>query len=207
MLFVGTFIVVVLLLFLIPGPAVFLTISQTIKGGKKNGIVTGLGIAVGDLLHTCASVLGLSAILMTSALAFEIVKYLGAAYLIYLGISTLIDKSKKVEKPIGKNVKTNGSFHQALLIELLNPKTSLFFLAFLPQFVQNNSTPVTIQLLLLGLTFVLMSIIYTTILVFLTSTLGNKLIIKSTQSTKWLEKVVGIVYIGLGLKLALQTQE
>jgi threonine/homoserine/homoserine lactone efflux protein len=204
---VGTFIVVVLLLFLIPGPAVFLTISQTIKGGKKNGIVTGLGIAVGDLLHTCASVLGLSAILMTSALAFEIVKYLGAAYLIYLGISALIEKSKKVEKPIRKNVKTSGSFHQALLIELLNPKTSLFFLAFLPQFVQSNSTPVTIQLLLLGLTFVLMSIIYTTILVFLTSTLGNKLIIKSTQSTKWLEKVVGIVYISLGLKLALQTQE
>jgi RhtB (resistance to homoserine/threonine) family protein len=209
-LFVGTFIVVVLLLFLIPGPAVFLTISQTIKGGRKNGIVTGLGIAFGDLLHTCASVLGLSAILMTSALAFEIVKYLGAAYLIYLGISALIEKSKKDKKPIRKNVKivkTNGSFHQALLIELLNPKTSLFFLAFLPQFVQNNSTPVTIQLLLLGLTFVLMSIIYTTILVFLTSTLGNKLIIKSTQSTKWLERVVGIVYIGLGLKLALQTQE
>jgi RhtB (resistance to homoserine/threonine) family protein len=209
-LFVGTFIVVVLLLFLIPGPAVFLTISQTIKGGRKNGIVTGLGIAFGDLLHTCASVLGLSAILMTSALAFEIVKYLGAAYLIYLGISALIEKSKKDKKPIRKNVKivkTNGSFHQALLIELLNPKTSLFFLAFLSQFVQNNSTPVTIQLLLLGLTFVLMSIIYTTILVFLTSTLGNKLIIKSTQSTKWLERVVGIVYIGLGLKLALQTQE
>jgi RhtB (resistance to homoserine/threonine) family protein len=206
-LFVGTFIVVVLLLFLIPGPAVFLTISQTIKGGKKNGIVTGLGIAVGDLLHTCASVLGLSAILMTSALAFEIVKYLGAAYLIYLGISAIIEKSKKVEEPIRKNVKTNVSFHQALLIELLNPKTSLFFLAFLPQFVQSNSTPVTIQLLLLGLTFVLMSIIYTTLLVFLTSTLGNKLIIKSTQSTKWFEKVVGIVYIGLGLKLALQTQE
>jgi RhtB (resistance to homoserine/threonine) family protein len=207
---VGTFIVVVLLLFLIPGPAVFLTISQTIKGGRKNGIVTGLGIAFGDLLHTCASVLGLSAILMTSALAFEIVKYLGAAYLIYLGISALIEKSKKDKKPIRKNVKivkTNGSFHQALLIELLNPKTSLFFLAFLSQFVQNNSTPVTIQLLLLGLTFVLMSIIYTTILVFLTSTLGNKLIIKSTQSTKWLERVVGIVYIGLGLKLALQTQE
>jgi RhtB (resistance to homoserine/threonine) family protein len=203
----GTFIVVVLLLFLIPGPAVFLTISQTIKGGKRNGIVTGLGIAVGDLLHTCASVLGLSAILMTSALAFEIVKYLGAAYLIYLGISALIEKSKKAEKPIRKNVKTNNSFHQALLIELLNPKTSLFFLAFLPQFVKSNSTPVTIQLLLLGLTFVLMSIIYTTILVFLTSTLGNKLIIKSTQSTKWLEKVVGIVYISLGLKLALQTQE
>jgi threonine/homoserine/homoserine lactone efflux protein len=132
---VGTFIVVVLLLFLIPGPAVFLTISQTIKGGKKNGIVTGLGIAVGDLLHTCASVLGLSAILMTSALAFEIVKYLGAAYLIYLGISAIIEKSKKVEEPIRKNVKTNVSFHQALLIELLNPKTSLFFLAFLPQFV------------------------------------------------------------------------
>src|SRR5690242_8928155 len=94
------FILVVLVLFLIPGPAVLLTISQTVKGGRKGGIITGVGIAVGDLIHTVAAVLGLSAILMTSALAFEIVKYLGAAYLIFLGIKSLLEKSKKQDKPV-----------------------------------------------------------------------------------------------------------
>ncbi|MGG7620843.1 LysE family translocator [Bacillus coreaensis] len=204
-----TFIFVVLLLFLIPGPAVFLTITQTIKGGKKNGIVTGLGIAVGDFLHTLAAVLGLSAILMTSSFAFEIVKYLGSAYLVYLGIRAIIEKAQKVE-PIDKresNSNPNISFRQAMLIELLNPKTSLFFLAFLPQFVKSGDTPVAIQLLVLGLTFVLMSITYTTSLVLVTSTIGNKLFAKTKKSAKWMGKVVGLVYIGLGIKLALQTQK
>ncbi|GGB54105.1 LysE family translocator [Fictibacillus barbaricus] len=202
-----TFIFVVLLLFLIPGPAVFITISQTIKGGKKIGIITGLGIAVGDLIHTFAAVLGLSAILMTSAFAFEVVKYMGAAYLVYLGISALINKTKKVKKPTVETVNPNVSFRQALLIELLNPKTALFFLAFLPQFVRSDSYPVTIQLLILGLTFVLMSIIYTTFITFLTSIIGQKLFTKTNQSLKWVGKAVALVYIGLGLKLAFETQE
>lgn len=202
-----TFIFVVLLLFLIPGPAVFITISQTIKGGKKIGIITGLGIAVGDLIHTFAAVLGLSAILMTSAFAFEVVKYMGAAYLVYLGISALINKTKKVKKHTVETVNPNVSFRQALLIELLNPKTALFFLAFLPQFVRSDSYPVTIQLLILGLTFVLMSIIYTTFITFLTSIIGQKLFTKTNQSLKWIGKAVALVYIGLGLKLAFETQE
>ncbi len=204
-----TFIFVVLLLFLIPGPAVFLTITQTINGGRKNGIVTGLGIAFGDFLHTLAAVLGLSAILMTSSFAFEIVKYMGSAYLVYLGIRAIIEKAHRVE-PIDKresNSNPNISFRQAMLIELLNPKTSLFFLAFLPQFVKSGDTPVTIQLLVLGLTFVLMSITYTTSLVLITSTIGNKLFAKTKKSAKWMGKVVGLVYIGLGIKLALQTQK
>jgi len=202
-----TFIFVVLLLFLIPGPAVFITISQTIKGGKKIGIITGLGIAVGDLIHTFAAVLGLSAILMTSAFAFEVIKYMGAAYLVYLGISALINKTKKVKKPTVETVNPNVSFRQALLIELLNPKTALFFLAFLPQFVRSDSYPVTIQLLILGLTFVLMSIIYTTFITFLTSIIGQKLFTRTNQSLKWIGKAVALVYIGLGLKLAFETQE
>ncbi|WP_191565414.1 LysE family translocator [Metabacillus idriensis] len=202
-----TFILVVLMLFLIPGPAVIVTISQTIKGGKKNGIVTGLGIAFGDLIHTFAAVLGLSAILMTSAHAFEVVKYIGAAYLVYLGISALINKTKKVWKPTVEKMNPNLSFRQALLIELLNPKTALFFLAFLPQFVRSDSYPVTIQLLMLGLTFVLMSIIYTTFIAFLTSIIGEKFLAKTNQSSNWIGKVAGLVYIGLGLKLAFQTQE
>lgn len=202
-----TYILIVLMLFLIPGPAVLLTISQTIKGGKKNGIITGVGIAAGDLIHTCAAVLGLSAILMKSALAFEIVKYLGAAYLIYLGISAFIEKSKKVEKPVTKKMNSTLSFRQALLIELLNPKTALFFLAFLPQFVRSDGYSVTVQLFILGLTFVLMSILYTTLLVLLSSVIGNRLFPKRNKKSQWIGKIVGSVYIGLGLKLAFQNQD
>ncbi|WP_066258956.1 LysE family translocator [Neobacillus drentensis] len=202
-----SFILVVIVLFLIPGPAVLLTISQTAQGGRKTGIITGIGIAVGDLIHTIAAVLGLSAILMTSALAFDIVKYLGAAYLIFLGIKSILEKSKKQEAPTVKKSNTITSFRQALLVEMLNPKTALFFLAFLPQFVHNNGTPVVIQLLTLGLTFVLMSIVYTTLLTFLTSSIGERLFSnKNNRLARWQGKVVGSIYIGLGLKLVLQTQ-
>lgn len=201
-----SFILVVIVLFLIPGPAVLLTISQTAQGGRKSGIITGIGIAVGDLIHTIAAVLGLSAILMTSALAFEIVKYLGAAYLIFLGIKSILEKSKKQEQPVKKS-NTATSFRQALLIELLNPKTALFFLAFLPQFVHNNGTPVVYQLLLLGLTFVLMSILYTTLLAFLTSAIGERLFSKKNRLARWQGKIVGSIYIGLGLQLVIQNQK
>ncbi|TDL64694.1 LysE family translocator [Rhodococcus qingshengii] len=201
------FILVVLVLFLIPGPAVLLTLTQTVKGGLRAGIITGVGIAVGDLIHTFAAVLGLSAILMTSALAFEMVKYLGAAYLIFLGIKALLEKTKKLEQPTAKKESPAVSFRQALLIELLNPKTALFFLAFLPQFVQPGGAPVVNQLLSLGLVFVLMSILYTSFLAFLASSLGNKLFSRKDKMSRWQGKVVGTIYIGLGLQLVFQSQK
>jgi RhtB (resistance to homoserine/threonine) family protein len=202
------FILVVLVLFLIPGPAVLLTVTQTVKGGLKAGIITGVGIAVGDLIHTIAAVLGLSAILMTSALAFEMVKYLGAAYLIFLGIKAMLEKTKRHDQTVEKKTeKPAVSFRQALLIELLNPKTALFFLAFLPQFVRDDGFPVVYQLLGLGLTFVLMSILYTTTLSFLASSLGNKLFSKNSRISRWQGKIVGSIYIGLGLQLVFQNQK
>jgi threonine/homoserine/homoserine lactone efflux protein len=201
------FILVVLVLFLIPGPAVLLTLTQTVKGGLRAGIITGVGIAVGDLIHTFAAVLGLSAILMTSALAFEMVKYLGAAYLIFLGVKALLEKTKKLEQPTAKKENPAVSFRQALLIELLNPKTALFFLAFLPQFVQQEGAPVVYQLLSLGLVFVLMSILYTSLLALLASSLGTKLFSKESKMSRWQGKVVGTIYIGLGLQLVFQSQK
>jgi len=201
------FILVVLVLFLIPGPAVLLTLTQTVRGGLRAGIITGVGIAVGDLIHTFAAVLGLSAILMTSALAFEMVKYLGAAYLIFLGIKALLEKTKKIEHPTASKENPAVSFRQALLIELLNPKTALFFLAFLPQFVRTDGPPVVYQLLSLGLVFVLMSILYTSLLAFLASSIGNKLFSKNSKISRWQGKVVGTIYIGLGLQLVLQSQK
>lgn len=200
------FILIVFMMFLIPGPAVIITISQTMKGGKKSGLLTALGIAAGDLIHTLAAVVGLSAILMTSALTFEMVKYVGAAYLIYLGIKTVTHHPSKAGKPIEKQRMTNLSFRQALVIEFLNPKTALFFLAFLPQFIQSDGLPVNMQLLILGLTFVLMSILYTSSLVFLSTAIGEAFFLNRKNKKNWLGKGIGIVYISLGLKLAFQSR-
>lgn len=177
------------------------------KRGIKGGIITGAGIAVGDLLHTIAAVLGLSAILMTSALAFELVKYLGAAYLIYLGIKALLEKAKGPDQPDEKGLDSTVSFGQALVIEVLNPKTALFFLAFLPQFVKTEGPPVVLQLLTLGLTFVLMSILYTTLLAFLASSIGSRFFSKNGRQSRWQGKIVGTIYIGLGLQLVFQSQK
>jgi RhtB (resistance to homoserine/threonine) family protein len=199
------FILVVLVLFLIPGPAVLLTVSQSLKGGRKAGIYTGIGIAVADLIHTLAAVLGLSAILMTSALAFEIVKYLGAAYLIYIGISSIFEKRSNEQRPVVQKKSPSLSFRQAILVELLNPKTALFFLAFLPQFVRPDGPPVVMQLLTLGLTFVIMSILYTSLIAMLASYVAGWLQ-KRSMATTWQNKFVGIIYIGLGIQLALQNK-
>lgn len=169
-----SFIAIVLLLFLIPGPAVIITITQTLKSGKKNGIYTALGIGLGDLVHTLAAVLGLSAILMKSATAFEVVKYIGVAYLVYLGIQMLLTKPKKIEQPTVEQSPASTSFRQGFLAEILNPKTALFFLAFLPQFVQHDEQSVTSQLLTLGITFVVMSALYTILLAVITSFIGEK---------------------------------
>ncbi|WP_374966749.1 LysE family translocator [Lysinibacillus sp. RS5] len=201
-----SFIAIVLLLFLIPGPAVIITVTQTLKSGKKNGIFTALGIGLGDLVHTLAAVLGLSAILMNSATAFEIVKYIGVAYLVYLGIQMLLTKPQKLEKPTVEQSPASTSFRQGFLAEILNPKTALFFLAFLPQFVQPNGQSVTVQLLILGITFVVLSALYTILLAIITSFIGEKIFTRTNNSSRWLEKAVGFVYIGLGVKLALQTQ-
>ncbi|GAA3348101.1 LysE family translocator [Deinococcus persicinus] len=201
-----SFIAIVLLLFLIPGPAVIITITQTLKSGKKNGIYTALGIGLGDLVHTLAAVLGLSAILMKSATAFEVVKYIGVAYLVYLGIQMLVTKPKKIEQPTVEQSPASTSFRQGFLAEILNPKTALFFLAFLPQFIQHNETSVTVQLLTLGITFVVMSALYTILLAVVTSFIGEKMFTKTSGSSRWLEKTVGFVYIGLGVRLALQAQ-
>ncbi len=208
-----SFIIVVFLLFLVPGPAVIITISQTIKSGRKNGIMTACGIALGDSMHVLFAVLGLSAILLSSALAFEIVKYVGAIYLCYLGIRMVLTKTKQEEKSTLEQTsvidKSSSwkSIKQGFLAEILNPKTALFFLAFLPQFIQNDGRSVTLQLFVLGIVFVLMSIVYTTFLAYCTSFIGVKMFKTSGIFANKIEKIVGLIYIGLSIRLALQTQE
>lgn len=199
----GTFVVVVLGLFLIPGPAVLLTLARSIGGGWRVGIATGFGIAAGDLIHTIMAAIGLSALLMTSALAFEIVKYLGVAYLIWLGIRALLERAEALNIPASRRVHPAAAFRQAALTEVVNPKTALFFLAFLPQFVHPGEVAAVVQFAALGLIFVLMSAAYTALIALGAGSFG-RFLKRHRGIGRWQGKVIGGIYLGLGIKLALQ---
>jgi threonine/homoserine/homoserine lactone efflux protein len=197
-----TYAAVVLGLFLIPGPAVLLVLGRAMTGGRRVGMATGLGIACGDLLHTLMATIGLSAVLMTSALAFSIVKYAGVAYLIYLGIRAFMEKSGDLEIAPARLIDAPLAFRQAVLAEVLNPKTALFFLAFLPQFVDPGHEPVA-QLATLGLVFAGMSAVYTALIAIAAGSIGQWLK-RHRGIGRWQGRVVGTIYLALGFRLALQ---
>jgi threonine/homoserine/homoserine lactone efflux protein len=200
-----TFMLVVLVLQLMPGPAMVLTFARTVSGGLRVGFITGVGIAVGDIFHTLMAGVGLSAILVTSSTAFEIIKYLGVAYLLYLGISAFRKQSSGMQTVATPSIATVAAFRQAILTEILNPKTALFFLSFLPQFVHPERHAVTFQLLILGIIFVGLSIIVTSSLTLCISVFAKRM--KQRQGiTRWQNKIVGSIYFALGLKLAFQQQ-
>ena len=212
----GTFIAVVLGLFLIPGPAVLLTLTRTVQGGRRVGVFTGLGIATGDFIHALCTAVGLSALLMTSSLAFTIVKLCGAAYLIYLGVRAITSKPGRAPAATTTTftaVPANGAantgptparaFLQAIPAEALNPKTALFFLAFLPQFTHPEHGSALAQLITLGLIFATMSAVYTVLLALSVRPLG-RITRRLRWLVRWQGKLVGSIFIGLGLKVALQ---
>ncbi|MGN7401093.1 LysE family translocator [Cytobacillus praedii] len=201
----SAFIVIVIGLFLIPGPAVLLIAARTAESGRKAGIIAGLGIATGDIIHTLFAAIGLSAILMTSSLAFTIVKIIGAAYLIYLGLRSIIEKPSDPHSPNLSSKKTSNPYSQAILIEVLNPKTALFFLSFLPQFVHPEQGSSFIQLLILGFIFVFLGLIYTTLVAVSVQILGH-LAKRISWLSRWSRKIIGFIYISLGLKVLIQSR-
>lgn len=198
-----TYLIVLTGFVLIPGPALLLTLARAASSGTRVGLATGLGIAAGDLVHTAMAVLGLSAILMTSALLFSLVKYAGAAYLIYLGIRAFLEKAE-AEAPVPSlRVSAAQAFRQAILAEMLNPKSALFFLAFLPQFVQPENGAVPLQLTLLGVLFVVMGALSTSLVALCAGRLSH-LLRRSATIRRWQGRVVGAIYCTLGIRLALQ---
>ena len=201
----SAFVIIVFGLFLIPGPAVLLIATRTAQSGRKAGIIAGLGIATGDIIHTLFAAIGLSAILMTSSLAFTIVKIVGAVYLIYLGIRAILEKPADPQLPNHSPKKTSNTYSQAILIEVLNPKTALFFLAFLPQFVHPEQGSSFLQFLILGFIFVLLGVLYTTFVAMSVQLLG-RLVKRMSWIGRWSNKMVGVIYIGLGLKVAIQSR-
>ena len=187
----------------LPGPATLLTITRAASSGTKIGIATSIGIAAGDLIHTVMAIVGISAIIATSALLFSIIKYLGAAYLVYLGVRSILEKTATDLISGSLQISATKAFQQGFWTEVLNPKTALFFLAFLPQFVQPVSGSVAIQLGVLGAIYVLFGLIATVVASISAGSLG-RFLRRNPEILKWQGKVVGSVYCALGVRIALE---
>ena len=187
----------------IPGPAVLLTLARASSSGTKVGLSTGLGIALGDLIHTLLAVVGISAVVMASATLFTLLKFLGAAYLVYLGIRAFREKVGFDHTGTGLRLSAVVAFRQAVLAEVLNPKSAMFFLAFLPQFVKPENGAVWLQLVQLGCLFVLMGLISTVAVAISAGKLGSYLR-RHPAIARWQGKFVGSIYCALGLRVALQ---
>jgi threonine/homoserine/homoserine lactone efflux protein len=196
----GLFVLAALALLLVPGPSVLYIVTRSIEQGRSAGLVSVLGVHLGSLVHITAAAIGLSSLLVSSALAFNVVKYLGAAYLVFLGIRALLTKEvpEDVEvrpAPLGKLLR------QGAVVNILNPKTALFFLAFLPQFVDPHAGLPALQIVFFGLVFVALGFVTDGLYALLAGTAGNWL----RASRGWYavrRYVSGPVFIGLGLVAA-----
>jgi threonine/homoserine/homoserine lactone efflux protein len=198
----SVFLLATLVLLLTPGPAVLYIIARSLDQGRLAGFVSVLSIETGNFILVLAATLGLSAILASSALAFSIVKYLGAAYLVYLGLRRILTRESTIDPAASERLSLGRIYRQGVTVAVLNPKTALFFFAFLPQFVDASRSPVPLQLLTLGSLFVLMAICTDSLYSFLAGTAGRWL--KGTPAFLRFERyVAGSIYIALGLVAAL----
>jgi len=191
-----------LALLLVPGPAVLYITARSANQGRLAGLVSVLAIETANFLQAVAATLGLSAVLLSSALAFDVVKYLGAAYLIYLGVRKLLISEDGPENGEIKQESLSRIYWQGFAINLLNPKTALFYFAFLPQFVDPAKGNVTAQTLFLGALFVGMAFITDSLYALLASSLADRLR-DSRHFQKGQRYFAGLVYVGLGITTAL----
>lgn len=188
-----------------PGPDVIFVLTKTLSYGRKAGVIASMAVTMGALAHVAAAALGLSAILVSSAYAFTLVKIAGVLYLLYLAIQAFrssgaglrLNSDKKKAPASHWNI-----YRQGVLVAVLNPKTAIFFMAFLPQFVREQHGSIPSQLLLLGLLVVAGAFLVELVYVFSTHYLSRK--VKSNRRFNlWLDRVIGAVFMSLGVKLAI----
>jgi threonine/homoserine/homoserine lactone efflux protein len=190
------------LLNLAPGPDTAYILGRSIAQGRRAGVASALGIAVGCLGHTAAAALGLSAFLATSASAFTVVKLIGGAYLIFLGIRIILAQAEPFQLQAGfRRAGSAAAFRQGILTNLLNPKVALFFLAFLPQFIDPASSVKVLAFLTLGLTFVATGALWCLILAWFAGAFGDRLR-GNRRIAQWLNRAVGSLFVFLGTRLA-----
>lgn len=202
----AAFVLASLVLNLTPGPDMLYTLSRSVRLGVRGGLAAAGGNFVGSLVHTFAAVAGLSALLVSSSTAFSIVKYLGAAYLIYLGLVALFGRSRRgCEGDAGRGGESlRRAFVGSFLVHVLNPKVAVFFLAFLPQFVRVEQGPVAGQLLILGLWFTVQAAFVLAMVALLAGRLSG--LVRSGGVLVWVgRKLTGSLFILLGGRLALAT--
>jgi threonine/homoserine/homoserine lactone efflux protein len=182
----------------IPGPSVFYIVTRSLVQGRRAGVTSMLGVQAGGLVHVVAAAFGVSALIASSAAAFTVVKYAGAAYLVFLGVRKLLARDAGEEpEVIGDRSSNARLFTHGVLVNVLNPKTALFFLAFLPQFVDPTAGPVAPQMLVLGLLLVSLGVLSDGTYALLAAGIGKRL-----QTRRRLERISGGVFIGLGLVAA-----
>jgi RhtB (resistance to homoserine/threonine) family protein len=200
-----TFFITAVLLILTPGPDMVYILTRTVSQGRSAGVLSSVGICTGAMVHVLAAAIGLSAILSTSAIAFSIVKYAGAAYLIWLGIRALMSSGTQLQVTNRGECRLSKTkvFFQGVLIDVLNPKVAIFFMAFLPQFVDPARGSVFWQLLGLGSVVVAIALVTECGIVLAAGLISDR-IRENRSFSKWMDRVSGVVLIGLGLRLAQQ---
>ena len=198
----GLFLTAAILLNLTPGPDTVYILGRSAAQGREAGIASALGICLGSIFHTCGAALGLSAILATSALAFGAIKLLGGAYLVFLGIKMILDRRKHLSLPSNfRRRAVAAAFRRGVLTNILNPKVALFFLAFLPQFIDPASNIKVLAFLMLGFTFVTTGTLWCLILAWFASAFSNRLRTNETVA-QLLNRTAGALFVFLGLRLA-----
>ncbi|MGD2273278.1 LysE family translocator [Bacillus wiedmannii] len=200
------FIIMSICLIILPGPDTAMATKNTLVAGKVGGVKTVFGTCVALLIHTLAAVIGLSAIIVKSALLFSIFKYVGALYLIYIGIKALLAVRNKEgfdtnDISLNNEDEHTSYFRQGFLTNLLNPKVAVFFLTFLPQFLNPNHNTF-IQLLVMGLTYLVLTVIWFAFYIFLIDKISA--FMKKPRTQRYIQGLTGIVLIGFGIKLAFE---
>ncbi|NHQ87498.1 LysE family translocator [Iodobacter sp. HSC-16F04] len=199
----GLFIVSGLLLNMAPGPDSLLIVSRSAAQGWRSGSAAALGIGSGTLVHIFAAALGLSALLATSAMAFTIVKYIGAAYLIYMGGKLLLNRSATpvISQPV-EALAYRAVFLQGFFCNLLNPKVAIFFLAFVPQFISDHSPSKALAFILLGCIFNANGMLWCHFLAITSAKISQRIRISHTFAC-WTDRAIGAIFITFGIRLAL----
>ncbi len=197
-----TFLVAALALNLAPGPDMLYVIGRSVGQGRKAGIVSSLGVFVGCWAHILAAAFGIAALLRSSPVAFSLVRYAGAAYLLYLGIRMLVQKTDLASQQFNAE-RLNRIFRQGVITNVLNPKVAIFFLAFLPQFIDSRRGSVAMQIVLLGLIFNVGGTLVNLAVAYAGGTLGE-LLRRNQRIARLQRRFTGVIFIGLGLRLAWQ---
>lgn len=197
------FVITCIFLIILPGPDTAIMTKNTLTVGKQGGFKTMIGICCALSIHTLTAIVGLSAIIAKSALLFSIFKYIGAVYLIYLGIKSLLTlRNQETAKTVVESkYKNRSSFKQGFLTNLLNPKIAVFFLTFLPQFVDPGSHTF-MPFLILGITYILLTVVWYLFYIYLLNQISA--FMKKPRTQKVIEGITGTILIGFGIKLALE---